>query len=201
MDPAGGLEPALLSVGLLAGGFWDWEPESSTLEAGARDALERVPFGADADAFESPPQVSDVAEVNAHRDGDPIYVPVIDVDLALEEPDLAAAYRITGAIVRALRPVFAEDHVRHYDVVFAYGERAWRGFGEKEKRRIAVTPDLVERLDREPSFDDRDLRREIEDRDDGDDEIPPVAWGEPLGHSYYTDYEDWGTWGAFGGFP
>lgn len=201
MIATGGLlGPAILSVGLLVGGFWDWETEASKRESDAEAALEHASFAGDEDRFASPPTVDDVAEVNTHRDGDPVYVPVIEVDLeTTDEPDRDAAYRIAGTICRALRPAFADEHVRHYDVLFAFGERSW--WEPREQRRIAVTPALVERLDREPDFDARDLRRAIEAADDGDGEIPPVAWGEPLGNAYYHGSgDDWAAFGASTGF-
>lgn len=196
MDPtAVPLESTILSLGLVGGFFdWDWETDASKLESEAGEALERASFGGEA-RFSSAPAVDDVATVNTHRDGDPIYVPVVEVALASDDPDLDAAYRITGAIVTALESVFADEHVRHYDVLFALGDSSW--WETADRRRIAVTPDLVARLGREPSFDARDLRRAIEERDDGDDEIPPVAWGEPLDNQYYSERSS-GDWAAYG---
>ncbi|MCU4975217.1 hypothetical protein OB955_21175 [Halobacteria archaeon AArc-m2/3/4] len=183
--------PTVVAVGTLLLSQW-WSGESGSLADDAQTALENQQFGRDADLFASAPTIDDVASVNTHRDGEPIYVPVIEIALeSTEEPDRAAAYRIAAAAVRAVRPALADIHIRHYDVLFSYGETSWTGPWMKEKRRIAVTPRLLERLDREPSFDAAALRSAIEDRDDGDDEIPPVAWGEPLADSYYYDTEDW----------
>lgn len=193
-----GLGPTAVAVSAVTLSQW-WGGESQSLVDDAQTALENRQFGRDADLFASAPTVDDVASVNTHRDGEPIYVPVIEISLeSAEEPDRAAAYRIAAGAVRAVRPALADVHVRHYDVLFSYGETSWTGPWTKEKRRIAVTPRLLERLKREPSFDAAALRSAIEERDDGDDEIPPVAWGDPLPDSYYYETDDWSGAGTTG---
>lgn len=167
----------LFVVGIIVVAYvGDWESESTEH---ARAALETVSFGRDDSLVDGDPSIDHVPEVNTHRDGDPIVVPVATVELdADEDPDRASGYRIAAAMLGALHPEYTDSHVRNYDILLAYGDSSWVSGGEK--RRIAVTPDLAERLAREPDFDAADLRREVESRDDGDDEIPPVAWGEPL---------------------
>jgi len=179
--------PTILSVGLLlAGGFWS---QGSELDSAVESALDSVRVDRDADAI-AEIELDGVHTVNTHRDGEPIHAPVIEVDTGAEPPDLDVAYRVAAAIVRALRPAVVDEHVRQYDVTFVFGETSWTGPFERETKRIAVTPELLERLDREPDFDAVDLRAAIEEEDDGDDEIPPVGWGEPLESAYYRD-DDW----------
>lgn len=161
--------------------------DTSALTDEATAALDRCTFGADDDRLAEPPELNTVFTVNENRDGDPVLLPWIDVDLTTAaDPDRAAAYRIAAEIVEAVHPAFRDEHVRQYDVVFEYGETSllsWSG----DKRLIAVRPRQAERLTREPEFDARALRDRLETLDDGDDEIPPVAWGEPAKEWEYRD--------------
>ncbi|EMA41753.1 hypothetical protein [Halobiforma nitratireducens] len=171
----------------------------STLPAEVDDALERCSFGRDEDVLAAPPALEGVYQVNTSRDGNPIYVPLVEIDHeTTDDPDLDTVYRIVAEIVRTVHPVFRDEHVRHYDVVFAYGETSlwdWEG----EQRRVAVRPRQAERLTREPDFGPAALRDRLEELDDGDDEIPPVAWGETLAEwEYYRDDGDWSI-GFMGG--
>ncbi len=128
-----------------------------------------------------PPTIDSVHHVNDHLDGDSIFVVTVEFDLDTDhEPDRQTAYELAAKAVRSVRSAFASDHVRSYDVVFRYGDASWGGLGSKPGRRIAVTLELADRLDREPSFDAAALQAAIETADNGDSEIPPIAWGEPL---------------------
>ncbi|QSG02087.1 hypothetical protein [Natranaeroarchaeum sulfidigenes] len=156
----------------------DWDTTSESTKA-AQSALETVALGRDADLVAEPPSVHKTPEVNTHRDGDPIVVPIIEVTLDTDdEPDRATGYRIAAGVLEAVHPEYTDTHVRNYDIHLVQDEDTW--VRQPDKCRIAVTPALVERLTREPDFDAQDLQREVEAADDGDDEIPPVAWGEPL---------------------
>lgn len=162
----------------------DWDLESESTKA-AQSALESVSLGRDADLVAEPPSVYKTPEVNTHRDGDPIVVPIVEVTLDTDdEPDRATGYRIAVGVLETVHPEYSDSHVRNYDIHLVYGDDSW--VSQPEKRRIAVTPALTERLSREPDFDAHDLRREVEAQDNGDDEIPPVAWGEPLDY-WYSD--------------
>lgn len=173
--------------------------DSSALATDAADALERCSFGRDEKRLAEQPTLEDVYRVTTNRDGDPVYVPLVEVALeTTDEPDRASVYRIAATIVRQLHPHFRDEHVRQYDVVFAYGETSFWNW-EVEKRRIAVRPRQAERLERDPEFGPAELRERLEELDDGDDEIPPVAWGETLGEwEYYHDDSDW-SWLFFAG--
>lgn len=162
-------------------------------------ALERCSFGRDRDRLAEPPTLEDVYRVNTTRDGDPVYVPLVEVDLeTTDEPDLDAAYRIAVEVVSAVHPVVRDEHVRQYDVVFAYGETSWWDW-EGEQRRISLRPEEADRLSCDPGFEAAELRTHLEELDDGDDEIPPVAWGEPLDRwEHYSD-DDWSWALLFGG--
>lgn len=153
--------------------------EASEQTADANEAL-AASFDAALELSEAP-SIDSVHHVNDHVDGDPIFVVTIEFDLDTDhEPDRQTAYELAAKAVRSVRPAFASEHVRSYDIVFRYGDASWAGLGSKPGRRIAVTPELAERLDREPSFDAPALQDAIETADNGDSEIPPVAWGEPM---------------------
>ncbi|MXV61372.1 hypothetical protein GS429_04695 [Natronorubrum sp. JWXQ-INN-674] len=171
----------------------------SDLTTATEEALERCSLGRDADRLAEPPTLDDVYRVNTNRDGEPVFVPLVEIDLeTTDEPELAAVYRIAAEVIRAVHPACRDEHVRQYDVVFAYGDTSWWDWDE-EQRRIAVRPRDAERLTREPDFGPPELRDRLEELDDGDDEIPPVAWGETLGEwEYYTDDDDW-SWLFFMG--
>lgn len=173
----------------------------SSLQTEGSDALERCSIGRDADLLATQPSLEDVYQVNTNRDGDPVYVPLVEIDLALEttdEPDMERVYRIAAAILETLHPRFRDVHVRQYDIVFTYGDTSFWNW-EPTQRRIAARPDDAERLTREPGFGPAELREHLETHDDGDDEIPPIAWGETLSEwEYYQDDDDW-SWLFFMG--
>ncbi|XVH32369.1 hypothetical protein ACNS7O_04075 [Haloferacaceae archaeon DSL9] len=130
--------------------------------------------------FLDEPAVTDVHIVNTHEDGRPIYVPVVFLPLAAEsEPDRETVYDDVATVLEAIHPRFADSHVRNYDIVFEYGAPQWGGLVERERRRVAVTPDLATRVCTDAWYVGSDLRVDIETRDCGDDGIPPVLWGEP----------------------
>ncbi len=186
----------LLGLFLLAVYVPDWDFESESTKA-AESALETVTLGRDADLVAEPPTIHKTPEVNTHSDGEPIVVPIVELTLDMDdEPDRAAGYRIAAGVLEAVHPEYSDSHVRNYDVHLVYGDGSW--VSQPDKRRIAITPALVERLSREPDFDAHDLRREVETQDDGDDEIPPVAWGEPLDY-WHEETSAATTTGATGG--
>ncbi|OVE84136.1 hypothetical protein [Natronolimnobius baerhuensis] len=176
--------------------------DRSALVTTARDTLEQCQLGRDGERLDSPPTLDDVYQVNTNRDGDPVYVPVVELTLETEDdPELAAVYRLTATILRRLHPHFRDVHVRQYDLVFSYGTTSWWHW-DVTKRRISARPQDVDALTRDAGFDAVDLRERLEEGDDGDDEIPPVAWGETLGEweYYHDDSGDWSWMGGFGGF-
>lgn len=169
----------------------DWFASERVVEDEARRVLAQSTFKPAPEQLAAHPTLDRVAVVNEHQDGQPIHVPKVDVDLGeTEAPDVDAAYRIAAAVVRALHPVFEGKHVRHYDVEFAF--RAPSLSEPRQRRRIAVTSVLADGLVRNPDADAAALRDAIEERDGGDDELPPVAWGDPLPDSYYRDASDRG---------
>jgi len=120
-------------------------------------------------------------EVAEHADGDPVYVPVVRVPLATDDPGMDGAYRHAAAAADALHSEFADAHVRGYDVVFELDDGSVGGVGRTVKR-IAVTPEIAARL-RDPDYDHRDLRSDVRDADDGDPGVPPVDWGDALDYA------------------
>lgn len=125
----------------------------------------------------SSPEVDNVAEVNEHSETDePILVPVVVCSLDVEsEPQMDAVFQYVAAVCERLYPVYADEHIRQFDVRFEFGpDRLVRS---RECRRVTVPPEMADRL-AEPDYDYRDLMADVEDGDDGDSVVPPVYWGE-----------------------
>lgn len=175
--------------------------DPSTLAERATDALEAHSFASEERHLSEEPQLDNVFVVNTNRDDEPVLIPWIDISFTTDDdPDKAAAYRIAAEVVKALHSVFRDVHVRQYDIVFQVSDPTWLDWSG-EQRLIAVRPRQADRLTSEPNFDVRSFRNRLEELDDGDDEIPPVAWGEPADKWEYRD-NDWdamfGTGGMFG---
>ncbi|MEZ3163284.1 hypothetical protein ABNG03_00065 [Halorubrum sp. RMP-47] len=135
-----------------------------------------APIREDADV----PTAAHLHEVATDADGDPVYVPVIRVPLATDDPGIDGVYRHTADAAAALHEEFDDAHVRGYDVEFGLDDSSLGGVGRTVKR-VAVTPELAERL-RDPGYDHRDLRADVAAGDDGDPGVPPVDWGEALNY-------------------
>ena len=91
-----------------------------------------------------------------------------------------AVFRYVAAVCDRLRDVYAGDHVRQFDVRFAFGpDRLLRS---RECRRVTVPPGLAAHLS-EPGYDHGDLATDVEAGDDGDSVTPPVLWGECVPYS------------------
>jgi len=140
-------------------------------------------------ALAEPPEVAEVNRVNVHRDGEDVLVPVVPVLFEEPgEPDLDVVWDVVGETLRALSAAFADHHVRHYDLQFAYAD------ADEESvvyRRITVQPDLVERY-LDGDLDLAGLREAVAAGDDGDDGVPPVNWQR-------FDAEDVSGSGAYAG--
>ena len=148
------------------------------------DALgDDLPSPTDAPLREGTDVPADAAlnEVAEHDDGDPVYVPVVRVPLATSDPGRDGVYRHAAHAAAALHDEFDHAHVRGYDIEFGLDDGSLGGVGRTVKR-VAVTPDLAERL-RDPDYDHRDLRRDVEAADDGDPGVPPVDWGDAVDYT------------------
>ncbi len=82
-------------------------------------------------------------------------------------------------------PAFDGVFVRHYDVQFTFDGDGL--FEAEECRRIAVTPELADRLVAETGFDAAAFKSAMLEADDIDDHIAPVAWGECVDYSSNDD--------------
>jgi hypothetical protein len=154
----------------------DYREENRAGDDRLADAFDPLP-----DALAEPPEVHEVNKVNVHRDGDDVLVPVIPVVMEdAGEPDLDTVWEITGTVLEAVHSIFAEFHVRHYDVQFAYADE-----NEEEVvyRRNTVQPALVEQYVSAGGYALADLRSDVKSGDDGDDGVPPVFWQEFDGDS------------------
>ncbi len=165
----------------LLGGLFDSLTSVGERAEQADERLESVASVSTA-PLRSPPTVETVAEVNEHADtGDPIFVPVVTCPLdADEQPPMDAVFQYVAAVCDRLRVVYAEDHVRQFDVRFEFGpDRFVRG---RECRRVTVPPELAEKL-AESGYDYRAFGADLEDGDDGDSVTPPVVWGECVSYT------------------
>ena len=185
---AGGLAFAAALVGgglMLLGGIAVYAFRSSDERVDrVADALgDDLPAPTDAPLRESAdvPADSGLHEVATHDDGDPVYVPVVRIPLATTDPGMDGVYRHAAAAAAALHDEFGDAHVRGYDVEFGLDDGSLGGIG-RTVRRVAVTPEIAERLG-DPDYDHRDLRSDVTDADDGDPGVPPVDWGEALSYA------------------
>jgi len=122
--------------------------------------------------------VTGVAVVNEGPNDEPIIVPIARFSLGedVETPDMDLVWDLVGEATQALQEPFDDVFVRHYDVQFTFdGDEL---FEAEECKRIALTDDLVDSYATDPGFTLQALRDAIEDGDDIDDDIAPVAWGE-----------------------
>ncbi|MCU4926729.1 hypothetical protein OB905_12185 [Halobacteria archaeon AArc-dxtr1] len=181
-----------LSLGYVAvlGLFDSWTSKGERAEE-ADDELELVASIPGCE-LRSPPTVSTVAEVNEHAEsGEPILVPVVECEIdADEEPSMGDVFRYVADVCDRLRRVYADAHVRQFDVRFAYGpDRFLRG---RECRRVTVPPEMAEEL-ATAGYDARDLGADLEAADDGDSVTPPVVWGDCVS---YTSGDDMAAYNA-----
>ncbi|WP_436906679.1 hypothetical protein [Halosimplex marinum] len=127
--------------------------------------------------------VTGVAVVNEGPDEEPITVPIARFSLGedVESPDYDLVWDLASEAVRAMVPAFEGVFVRHYDVQFTFDGDGL--FEAEECRRIAVTPELADRLVSEPGFGAADFKSAMLEADDIDDHIAPVAWGDCVDYS------------------
>jgi hypothetical protein len=147
----------------------DYREENRTGDERLAEAFDPLP-----DALADVPDVHEVNKVNTHRDGDDILVPVVPVVFEdAGEPAMDTVWKITGTILETIHPIFADLHVRHYDIQFAYADE-----DEEEViyRRITVQPTYVEGYLTDAGYSRSDLAATIREGDNGDDGIPPVYW-------------------------
>ncbi|WP_420182214.1 hypothetical protein ACNO8S_15110 [Haloarcula sp. KBTZ06] len=169
-------------------GFADLTPDYRDERDAANDTIDEA-FDPLPDELAEDPDLAEVNKVNVHDDGDDILVPVVTFLFEdAGEPALDTVWAFAGRALEAVQPLFADSHVRHYDLQFAYAD-------EDEEtviyRRIAVHPPLVERYLTDASFDIDSLRAAVAEGDNGDDELPPVDWTQ-------FDAQSMGT-GAYSG--
>ena len=131
-------------------------------------------------------RVTDVAVVNEHEDGGDVLVPVATIPLTTEGahldadggPEMDAIYDLTADAVREIHPVFADEHVRHYDVQFEFGETGYSGLGSRECRRMSVPSEVAGKLIGSRGYDAGALVEDLREGDEGDDVTPSAYWGE-----------------------
>ncbi|MFP8956021.1 hypothetical protein ACLI4Y_04780 [Natrialbaceae archaeon A-CW3] len=129
--------------------------------------------------LERPPQIRTLAVVDRTQDGDPVYVPIVRVDLgSTEAPSMELVFEFVASVLEAIHPVFAEEdvRVRHYDIQFTFGPSGL--FVSRLCQRVSVPPGVAKRVCRDDGYRAFDLRRDVERGDDGDENTAPVLWGD-----------------------
>jgi len=158
--------------------------EGVDLEAREDEAHERLRERVDAEARGIEDcAVTGVAVVNEGPDDEPVVVPIARFSLGedVETPDTDRVWELAAEAVRAVAPSFEDVFVRHYDVQFTFdGDEL---FEAEECRRIAVTPELADRLRSEAGFERAEFRAAMDEADDIDDAIAPVVWGDCVDYS------------------
>lgn len=110
------------------------------------------------------------------RDGEPVYVPIVHVPLGTTDaPGMGLVFEYVASVLEVVHPLCADVHVRHYDVQFSFGPGGLLVSGEC--RRVSVPLEMGARVCEEPTYRAHDLRRDVEEGDDGDDTHAPVLWG------------------------
>lgn len=153
-------------------------------------------------------RMMDVAVVDEHDDGGDVLVPVATVPLSTEgahldedgDPERQVIHDLTADAVREIHPAFADEHVRHYDVRFEFGEAGYGGLGSRECRRMAVPPESAGKLIGSRGYDAEALAEDLREGDDGDDVTPPVYWGECVDYSRDEDAAAATTAATTGGY-
>jgi hypothetical protein len=131
--------------------------------------------------------VTGVAVVNEGPEEEPVVVPIARFSLGedVESPDHDLVWDLASEAIRAMEPAFEDVFVRHYDVQFTFDGD---GLFEAEScRRMAVTPELADRLVSEPGWGTGEFRETMLDAHDIDDAIAPVAWGECVDYSRHDN--------------
>lgn len=166
------------------------------LDAREREAAENL------DALVSPEpygiddcDVTDVVAVNEGPAGEPIVVPIARFSLGAvkNSPDYDVVWELATDAVRALYPALEDVFVRHDDGQFAFGGSGL--FDAESCRRMAVTPEIADRLVREAGYHVADVRAAMLEGHTIDDEVAPVAWGQCMQYNQGS----YGWSGAGGG--
>ncbi len=146
---------------------------SSAYSDEAADANDRLARGSFPDELAEPPELTAVSVANTRDDTDEdVLVPVVATRFDGEgEPAQGVVWETVGTVLNAITPVFEPLQLSHYDFQFAYPTPE----GGVGYRRIAVTPTLVDRFARDPSYGPTALREGVAAGDDGDG-TPPVNW-------------------------
>lgn len=151
----------------------------------ARRALARDLEAALADAIapgtgshlEAPPSVRRLVVVDNGNGEQPVYVPIIRIDLeTTDAPGTKLVLEYVAEALEAIHPVLEErvDRVAHYDVEFSFGPDGL--FVEGECRRVSVPPALADRLLEDDRYGAFELWRDVK-RGDRDDATPTTLWG------------------------
>jgi hypothetical protein len=156
----------------------DLESRQNDADEALRDAVERGNYAVEDCGL------TGVAVVNEGPDGEPVVVPIARFSLGedVENPAMDLVWELVGEAIEAVQAPFKDIFVRHYDVQFTFdGDEL---FEAEECRRIALTDEFVDRYTTDAGFDTIALCDAVEEADDIDDEIAPVAWGECKDYSH-----------------
>ncbi len=112
--------------------------------------------------LERPPRVRRLAVVGRRR-GEPVYRPIVHVDLGTTDaPGPAMTAEFVAGVLEAIVPELDGEYVERYDVELAVGPDGL--FVDGERRRLSVRPEAAERLIEAPEYHARDLQWDLEAR-------------------------------------
>ncbi len=114
--------------------------------------------------LERPPTVRELAVVD-RIDDDPVYAPVVRVDLGTADtPGMELVFEYVVSVLEAIQPELADERVDRYDLEFTFGPSGLVVSGEC--RRVSIPVSLADRIVEDDRFRPFDLRRAVERADD-----------------------------------
>lgn len=123
--------------------------------------------------LERPPTIRELAVVD-RLDGDPVYAPVVRVDLGTADtPGMELVFEYVASVLEAIQPELADERVDRYDLAFTFGPSGLVVSGEC--RRVSIPASLADRFVDDEGFRAFDLRRAVE-RADGDPASAATLW-------------------------
>ena len=157
---------------------------SAAVPSGDRDLRERLDASlaeahpVERTHLERPPRLHQLA-TRRGDDGQRRLIPVIRVELgSTEPPSETLAFEFVASVLEAVHPLSTDEGatIEQYDVQFRFGPDGL--FVSRSCFRVAVPVVLAVRLVTEDDYRAHELRRDVKAGDDGDEETPPVLWGD-----------------------
>ncbi|WP_228442387.1 hypothetical protein [Natrarchaeobaculum sulfurireducens] len=123
--------------------------------------------------LERPPTIRKLA-VADRADDDPVYAPVVRVDLGTADtPGIELVFEYVASVLAAIHPELADERVDRYDLEFTFGPGGL--VVSSECRRVSIPASLADRFVDDERFRAFDLQRAVERADD-DPASPAELW-------------------------